>query len=56
MGVRLYNPTTGRFLSVEAIAGGNANAYVYPQDPVNLRDLTGLAPASAGGDSELKLP
>ncbi|POX43747.1 sugar-binding protein, partial [Streptomyces sp. Ru71] len=29
MGVRLYNPTTGRFLSTDPIPGGNANAYEY---------------------------
>ncbi|MFF3158729.1 RHS repeat-associated core domain-containing protein [Streptomyces sp. NPDC057910] len=41
MGVRLYNPTTGRFLSLDPVYGGNANAYGYPADPVNQFDLTG---------------
>lgn len=42
MGVRLYNPTTGRFLSVDPIYGGNANAYEYVNaDPVNRFDLDG---------------
>jgi RHS repeat-associated protein len=42
MGVRLYNPTTGRFLSVDPIAGGNANPYEYCSgDPVNCTDLDG---------------
>jgi hypothetical protein len=42
MGVRLYNPTTGRFLSVDPIAGGNANPYEYCSgDPVNCYDLDG---------------
>jgi RHS repeat-associated protein len=42
MGVRLYNPTTGRFLSVDPIAGGNANPYEYCSgDPVNCVDLDG---------------
>ncbi|MFJ8275139.1 hypothetical protein ACIQ8G_33460 [Streptomyces sp. NPDC094154] len=27
MGVRLYNPATGRFLSPDTVYGGNANAY-----------------------------
>ncbi|MFJ8493707.1 DNRLRE domain-containing protein [Streptomyces sp. NPDC094038] len=42
MGVRLYDPTTGRFLQTDPIAGGNANAYdfVY-QDPVNNSDVSG---------------
>ncbi|MFE7430215.1 RHS repeat-associated core domain-containing protein [Streptomyces sp. NPDC057545] len=41
MGVRLYNPTTGRFLSVDPVYGGGANAYAYPGDPVNQYDLDG---------------
>jgi RHS repeat-associated protein len=42
MGVRLYNPTTGRFLSIDPIHGGNANAYDYVHgDPLNRYDLDG---------------
>ncbi|SOD72899.1 RHS repeat-associated protein [Jatrophihabitans sp. GAS493] len=41
MGVRLYNPMTGRFLSTDPVPGGNANAYTYPVDPINQMDLTG---------------
>jgi RHS repeat-associated protein len=42
MGVRLYNPTTGRFLQVDPVIGGNANAYDYcSADPINCRDLNG---------------
>jgi len=41
MGVRLYNPATGRFLSVDPIPGGNPNAYTYPVDPINGYDLDG---------------
>lgn len=41
MGVRLYNPTTGRFLSTDPVPGGNANAYTYPADPINQQDLDG---------------
>ena len=41
MGVRLYDPSTGRFLSQDSIEAGNANDYVYPQDPINGIDLDG---------------
>ncbi|MFD5429480.1 DNRLRE domain-containing protein [Streptomyces sp. NPDC127084] len=42
MGVRLYDPTTGRFLQVDPVPGGNANAYEYCNgDPVNRFDLDG---------------
>ncbi|WP_239335448.1 RHS repeat-associated core domain-containing protein [Frankia sp. CiP3] len=42
MGVRLYNPLTGRFLQVDPVVGGNANAYDYcTGDPINCTDLDG---------------
>ncbi|SBT95907.1 RHS repeat-associated core domain-containing protein, partial [Streptomyces sp. DI166] len=41
MGVRFYNPTTGRFLSLDPVYGGGANAYGYPADPINQYDLDG---------------
>ncbi|WP_406182371.1 RHS repeat-associated core domain-containing protein [Streptomyces canus] len=42
MGVRLYDPPTGRFLSVDPVPGGNANAYEYCNgDPLNRYDLDG---------------
>lgn len=42
MGVRLYDPATGRFLSVDPVSGGNSNAYEYCSgDPVNCTDLDG---------------
>jgi hypothetical protein len=42
MGVRVYNPATGRFLQVDPIPGGSANPYDYcNQDPINCYDLMG---------------
>lgn len=42
MGVRLYNPATGRFLSVDPVPGSSANAYDYcNDDPINHYDLDG---------------
>ena len=41
MGVGLYNPTTGQFTSPDPIPGGNDTDYSYPNDPINIFDLTG---------------
>ncbi|MET9467673.1 DNRLRE domain-containing protein [Streptomyces sp. NPDC006544] len=42
MGARLYNPGTGRFLSLDPVYAGSANAYEYCSgDPVNCTDLDG---------------
>ncbi|WP_457464586.1 RHS repeat-associated core domain-containing protein [Streptomyces sp. TE5632] len=42
MGVRLYSPVTGRFLSTDPVYGGNATAYNYVYaDPLNKYDLDG---------------
>jgi len=41
MGVRLYNLTTGRFLTVDPVVGGGANRYAYPTDPINMADTSG---------------
>jgi RHS repeat-associated protein len=45
MGVRLYNPTIGRFLSLDPVPGGSCNDYDYTcADPVNATDLDGRKP------------
>jgi len=42
MGVRLYEPTLGRFLQVDPVVGGSANVYDYVSaDPLNRFDPTG---------------
>ncbi|MFD0507038.1 RHS repeat-associated core domain-containing protein [Streptomyces chiangmaiensis] len=42
MGVRLYDPASGRFRSVDPVPGGNANAYEYCSgDPIDCYDLDG---------------
>ncbi|WP_282692939.1 DNRLRE domain-containing protein [Streptomyces sp. CC208A] len=45
MGVRLYNPATGRFTTPDPVYGASANAYEYALgDPVNGYDLDGRKP------------
>ena len=42
MGIRLYNPATGNFLSVDPVYGGNTTPYGYPIEPIGHSDLSGL--------------
>ena len=55
MGVRLYNPATGRFLSVDPVPGGNANTYTYPNDP-HQRSRPNRASLLAREEPEPQLP
>ncbi|MFB7493135.1 DNRLRE domain-containing protein [Streptomyces sp. NPDC056161] len=41
MGVRVYDPTTGRFLQSDPVYGGNTSAYIYPADPIGQSDTSG---------------
>ena len=46
MGVRLYAPWLGRFLTIDPVPGGSATAYDYCNaDPVNCTDLDGRFPS-----------
>jgi RHS repeat-associated protein len=49
MGVRLYAPMLGRFLSTDPQFAGNATTYGYSTDPINSADLTGRNTPSNGG-------
>ncbi|MFF7361731.1 DNRLRE domain-containing protein [Streptomyces sp. NPDC008125] len=42
MGVRLYDPASGRFLQADPVYGGNDNSYEYCRgNPISCTDLTG---------------
>lgn len=45
MGVRLYDPASGRFLQTDPVSGGSCSTYDYVcGDPVNAEDVTGCLP------------
>jgi RHS repeat-associated protein len=48
MGVRLYAPVLGRFLTTDPIYGGNATTYGYPTNPVAFADYDGRATTPIG--------
>ncbi|WP_324604865.1 DNRLRE domain-containing protein [Streptomyces xylophagus] len=43
MGLRLYDPSTGRLLQVDSVVEGSPNHYGYPVDPVMMYDLDGTS-------------
>jgi RHS repeat-associated protein len=62
MGVRLYDPASGRFLQTDPVAGGSCSNYDYVcGDPVNAEDVTGCLPckipwyAWTGWRSDIKI-
>jgi RHS repeat-associated protein len=54
MGARPYDPTTGRFLSVDPVPGGSLNNYDYAgQDPINAYDLAGTVRCGGHCDGDM---
>nr|WP_241193068.1 RHS repeat-associated core domain-containing protein [Streptomyces sp. ADI98-10] len=61
MGVRLYDPASGRFLQTDPVSGGSCSNYDVCGDPVNAEDVTGCLPckipwyAWTGWRSDIKI-
>ena len=50
MGARQYNPSSGRFTSIDPVEGGSANDYEYVAgDPIGLSDISGESPMKEAG-------
>ncbi|WP_415544877.1 hypothetical protein [Dermacoccus barathri] len=41
MGARVYNNQRGLFTSTDPVYGGNENTYGYPNDPIDMNDISG---------------
>jgi RHS repeat-associated protein len=52
MGVRLYTPLLGRFLSTDPVYGGNSTTYSYPVDPINRVDVDGRMSTTSPGSGD----
>ncbi|MFD4562501.1 RHS repeat-associated core domain-containing protein [Streptomyces sp. NPDC058469] len=56
MGARVYGSSTGRFLQLDPVVDGGANAYGHPSDPINMYDLNGSGdPGRSGRSSVIRI-
>ena len=54
MGARVYLASIARFTSLDPVAGGTANNYVYALDPINFSDYSGNCILQCAGGSSLQ--